>query len=119
MKGGVDSNLYTDADVIYSTRQYFGWANALFKITRSTDFNTAYVFFDSNGVISQNSLISTTSNTTPDATTLVSWASGGNMSVEEWYGQTPDGLINIDKVVTPISAKPFLSFTGTSIRANT
>lgn len=90
-------DIYSTMTVAYSLRKFEGWSNAVLKVRRSSDSATAFVFFDgatSSDLITLNSYISTSSDTTPSATTLTSWLGSDNLFVETWYGQTPDNTIN-------------------------
>lgn len=76
------------------------WTNAVLKIRRSSDSNTAYVFFNGSDVddtITASSLISTSSNTTPSATILSTWVGTDDAYVETWYGITDDNSIDSTK----------------------
>ena len=105
------SGIYDNASVVYSLRRpdMAGgtlWTNAVLKIRRGFDSATVFVFFDGSAIddtITLNSLISTTSNTTPDATTLSTWITGAgseNVFVEEWIGITPNNIIDANKTVS-------------------
>ena len=57
-------------------------------------------FFDGNAAndaITLNSLISTTSDTTPDATTLGDWIGVDDAAVVDWIGITPDNVIDSNR----------------------
>jgi hypothetical protein len=88
------ANIFDNFQAIYALVDIFGiWTNAVFLIRRSSDNATAYVFFDGSGAISLTSLISTTSDTTPDATTLGTWAGSNNCFVRTWYSQFKTNII--------------------------
>ena len=99
--------------ISYSLAEENTWSNAVLKIRRSSDNATAFVFFDS-GIVSTSSLISTTSNTTPDATTLGTWLSTDDAFVEEWIAQTYDDTINNNYIVkqTTTGEQPELASGG-------
>ena len=65
------------------------------------------MFFDDDGNITLNSLISTSSNTTPDATTLATWI-GVNDAYAEWVGITNDNIVDTSKIAvnTTFGKKP-------------
>jgi len=78
---------YSGALVIYGFQKLFaGWTDAVIQLRRSSDNATAYVFFDGN-TITTSSFISTSSNTTPDATTLATWIGSDDGFLRTWYGQ--------------------------------
>lgn len=87
------SHLYTGA-IAHSLRDvHQSWTNAVVQLRRSSDNDTATVFFDDSGVISLTSLISDSSNTsTPDATTLATWLGSDDAFVRSWYGMTDDNV---------------------------
>lgn len=91
--GGVSLTL-DDAFGGYSCYELFtaGWSKSVMWVRRSSDSATAYVFFDSNGTITVDSLISLTSQTTPDTPSvkLSTWASTDEIFVNELYMQFPD-----------------------------
>ncbi len=96
------------------------WTNAVFKLRRTSDNAVCFVFFDNHSspaaedTITTSSLISTTSNTTPDATTLTSWVGGNHAYIEEQLCITPDNTIdnNKTKVQTTTSSQPRLVKNG-------
>lgn len=83
----------------YSLRNVFGnWTNAVIKIRRSSDNSQAWVFFDGDE-LTLSSLISTSSRTTPDATTLGTWVSTDSAFVSEWL---PLKIDNVLDLIAPI-----------------
>lgn len=110
---------FSSARVIYSLRNLTEWTNAVVKIRRTSDNATAYVFFDGNE-ITLNSLISTTSNTTPSAITLNSWLTTSSAFLEEWISQNSNNLINANDVLsnTVISEQPQFMSGGSFILVN-
>lgn len=94
------AELYDDVSAMYTLRRpdmRILWTNAVIKLRRSSDNATAFVFFDGDEVgdtITTSSLISTSSNTTPGATTLGTWIGSDNGFVEQWFGITADNTIN-------------------------
>lgn len=129
--------LYNNISVTYTLRKpamTVLWTNAVLKVRRASDNSTAYVFFEGttiNSNISLNSLISTSSNTTPSVTTLSTWVGSGDAYVEEWIGITDDNTIDTDKtavqttttlqpnfidngVIKVKNGKPAIDFTSTS-----
>lgn len=103
---------FSDVDVVYSVRQFNDWSNAVFKLRRSSDDTLAFVFFNSSGEIDDTSLISITSNTTPDTSptvTLSTWyGASTDLFVREWIGQEPDDNISVNKTLgqTTFSRQP-------------
>lgn len=98
---------YDYIGISWSLREIFNWENAVLKIRRSSDNATSYVFFDGSSpqqFITLSSYISTTSNTTPDTTTLGTWVGSNSAYVEEWYGMTTDGIIDTDYIVNQTTA---------------
>lgn len=97
------------------------WTNAVLKLRRSSDNGTAFVFFDGSDqddTITLSSNISTTSDTTPDATTLSTWVGANDAFVERWYGITDDDTIDTDKraiQVSSISSQPQFISSGSII----
>ncbi len=122
--GGV--KLYDDASVIYTLRRPAMsnlWTNAVAKIRRTSDNQTAFVFIDGSSIddtISLSSLISTSSNTTPSATTLGTWVGANDAFVEEWIGITPNNTIDNDKtaIQTTTASQPQLISSGAIILKN-
>lgn len=98
--------LYDNVSVFYTLRRppmTVLWTNAVRKIRRLSDNQTAFLFIDGNNIgdtISLNSKISTTSNTTPSATTLFTFSVGSSCFVEEWIGITPNNIIDNNKIAT-------------------
>jgi len=101
--------LYNDISVMYSLRRpgmSTLWTNAVLKVRRDSDNQTAFVFFENhsspsiNDTITLNSLISTSSNTTPSATLFSAWMGSGTGFVEEWIGITPNNIINNNKIAS-------------------
>lgn len=112
---------YSDVAVAFTLREIFTWDNAVLKLRRASDNQQAWVFFDSNGTISTaNSLISTTSNTTPSATTLGSWVSTSNALVVEWIGMTPDNVLDPANVAnnTNTATQPRFILSGSIVTVN-
>ena len=99
-------SLFDDTLVVYSLRvpaMTNLWTNAVVKVRRDSDDATAYVFPSGafvNATISTSSFISTTSNTTPSAVTLGTWISTDDGYVEEWIGQTPDNVVDTNKILS-------------------
>lgn len=89
--GGVPLTL-DDAFGGYSCYELFsaGWSSAVMYVRRSSDSAAVYLFFDSNGTITVDSLISPTSQTTPDESKLSTWASTDEIFVVDLYMQKPD-----------------------------
>ena len=120
------SGIYDNASVVYSLRRpdmATVWTNAVLKIRRTSDDATAFVFFDGSAVddtITLSSLISTTSNTTPDATTLGTWVGASNAYVEQWIGITQDNSVDGNKVAsqTTIGAQPQFISVGAILEKN-
>lgn len=99
------------------------WTNAVLKLRRSSDNATAFVFFDgsdANDTITTSSLISTSSDTTPGATTLGTWVGANDAFVETWYGITDDNTIDTNKKAnqTTTSAQPQFISSGSLITKN-
>lgn len=108
-------NIYETAFACFSLRNIFSdWTNAILKIRRSSDNATAYLFFDGT-TITTSSNISTTSNTTPDATTLSTWVSTDDAYVEEWYSQYSDNVIDYKTTQTTTSNQPKIITAGAII----
>jgi len=120
------SGIYDNASVVYSLRRpdmATKWTNAVLKIRRSSDDATAFVFFDGDAVndtITLSSLISTTSNTTPDATTLTTFVGANDAYVEQWIGITPDNSVDGNKVAsqTTTANQPQFISSGAIITKN-
>lgn len=117
-------SIYDGATGAYSLRKYFGWSSAVIRVRRSSDNSLAYVFFDgttSQDTISLSSYISTSSDTTPDATTLSTWLSSDNCFVYSWYFQQPSNTIDSDLVVsqTTNSKQPTFATSGVIETKNT
>jgi len=120
------SPLYDNISVVYSLRRLDMttlWTNACLKIRRDSDNATAFVFFDGSSVddtITLSSLISTTSDTTPDATTLTTWVGANGAFVERWYGITDDNTISTGKraIQTTTGNQPKFITTGVIITKN-
>ena len=99
------ATIYDDANAIYSLRRpdmTTLWTNAVAKVRRSSDNAVVYLFFDGAGAdatISTSSFISTTSQTTPDATTLATWLGANDMFYEDIYAITPDNTIDANKTL--------------------
>lgn len=92
-----------EVDLAYSIRKFFNWSNAVLKIRRSSDNQTAYLFFDGEAsidIISLNSYISTSSNTTADETTLGNWIGIDDGFVEQWIPQSVSNSINDNLIVS-------------------
>ena len=89
---------YSDARLIYSLRNLTNWTNAIIQIKRSSDLASAYVFFYGN-TISLNSLISTTSKTSPSSVTLGEFVGINDASISEFYSQNSSNIIiEADKI---------------------
>lgn len=120
--GGV-SPIYNGVSVIYTLRRPAMttlWTNAVLKIRRSLDNTTAFVFFNGSAVndtISTASFISTSSNTTPDATTLGTWLGANDAFVETWFGITDNNTIDTGKraIQTTTSLQPKFATAGVLI----
>ena len=118
--------LYNDVSVMYTLRRPLMntlWTNAIAKIRRSSDNQTAFLFIDGSIIddtISLSSFISTSSNTTPSATTLGTWVGANDAFVEEWIGITPDNTINTNKtaIQTTTTQQPKLISSGVIITKN-
>lgn len=83
---GGTTTVYDDARAVYSTLQMFdNWTNAVVSLRRSSDDDTTYVFFDTNGEITTSSFIGTA--TTPTGTTLGTWIGSDNGYVRGWVSQ--------------------------------
>lgn len=106
--------IYDGVNVMYTLRRPAMstlWTNAVLKVRRNQDDATAFVFFDGDAVndtITLNSLISTSSNTTPGATTLGTWAGANKVNVEQWIGITDDNTIDANKTAsqTTLASQP-------------
>ena len=102
------STIYDDISAMYTLRRPSMttlWTNAVLKIRRSSDNATAYVFFDgagANAPLSTSSFISTTSETTPDATTLATWLGASDAFVETQYAITTNNTISAS--INPVQA---------------
>jgi len=112
--------IFDNASVVYSVRKpdmTTSWTNAALQVRRSSDDATAYVFYDNDGFISDSSLISTSSNTSPDVTTLSTWMGSDDLFVRSWYGVTPNNTIDTNKVMlqTTNANQPQLADAGTII----
>ena len=99
------------------------WTNAVLKIRRSSDNATAFVFVDGSAkddTITLSSLISTTSDTTPDATDLTTWIGANAGWVERWYAITPDNIISTGKraIMTTTSLQPKIVAAGAILLKN-
>ena len=99
------------------------WTNAVAKIRRDSDNATAFLFFDGSSAddtISTSSLISTTSQTTPDATTLATWLGANDFYYEEWFGITPDNVVDGAKklIQTTTTLQPKGATSGAIITKN-
>jgi hypothetical protein len=99
------------------------WTNAVLKIRRSSDDNTAFVFFDGSGVnatISTSSFISTSSDTTPSATTLGTWLGANDAFVETWFGITDNNTIDTGKraIQATTTKQPKFATAGAIITKN-
>lgn len=118
--------LYDDVSIMYTLRRPSMttlWTNAVAKIRRTSDNQTAFLFIDGSSIddtISLSSLISTSSNTTPSATTLGTWVGANDGFVEEWIGITPDNTIDSDKtaIQTTTTLQPQLISSGAIILEN-
>lgn len=124
-KGRLDTfQLFDNTDGIYSVfipPMSTIWTNALYKVTRSSDNATAYLFADGlEQSYDNNSFISTTSNTTPSATTLGTWGGTSDITAEEQYCITPDNTIDANKTrkQTTLGVQPRLSIAGTIVTKN-
>ena len=102
--GGAAVGLYDDVSAMYTLRRPDMtnlWTTAFIRLTRSSDGQTAYVFFDGDEVddtITLNSKINTVTNTVPTATSLGTWLGTDDATVRNWYGITPDNFVDVDKV---------------------
>ena len=118
--------LYDDVSVMYTLRRpsmTVFWTNAVAKIRRTSDNQTAFVFIDGSAIddtISLSSLISTSSNTTPSATTLGTWVGANDAFVKEWIGITPNNTIDSNKIAKQLSSsfQPQLISSGVIITKN-
>jgi hypothetical protein len=116
--------LFDDMTLSYTLRQLSmttPWTNAVLKLRRLSDGATAYVFFDGstpNSTITLNSLISTTSNTTPGATTLGTWIGTTNGYVEEHYAIYPNNTIGSKGVQTSTGNQRLFISSGTILQKN-
>lgn len=93
------------------------WTNAIYKVRRDSDNATSYVFLDGSAAYdtySLSSFISTTSNTTPDATTLGTWLGANQLYVEEQYFITPNNVIDPTKTKkqTSLTLQPKIAHAG-------
>ena len=112
--------IYNDVSVMYTLRRPSMttlWTNAVLKIRRSSDNATAFVFFDGSAIddtITLSSLISTASNTTPDATTLTTWVGANDAFVEQWIGITANNTIDANKtaIQATTASQPKIVTTG-------
>ncbi len=115
--------LYDGVSVMYTLRtpdMTTLWTNAVLKVRRTSDNVTAFLFVDGSvkdDTITTSGLISTTSNTTPDATTFGTWLGANNCKIEEWIGITDDNTIDNNKTVvqTTTTVQPRIA-TGGVIR---
>tara|TARA_R110000803_G_scaffold76454_1_gene141055 strand:+ start:6005 stop:7639 length:1635 start_codon:yes stop_codon:yes gene_type:complete len=120
------SGLYNDVSAMYTLRRPSTsvlWTNAVLKLRRSSDNQTAFIFIDGNSIndtISLSSFVSTTSNTTPGANQLSSWVGANDAFVEEWIGITPNNIIDGNKTATQttISSQPQFISSGVIITKN-
>ena len=101
---GADVGVYDDVSAMYTLRRpdmTILWTTAAIRLTRSSDGQTAYVFFDGDEVddtITLNSKINTVTNTVPTAVSLGTWLGSDDATVRNWYGITPDNSVDADKV---------------------
>ena len=120
------SLLYDGVSAMYTLRRPSMstlWTNAVVKIRRTSDNQTAFLFIDGSSIddtISLSSLISTSSNTTPSATTLSTWVGSSNAFIEEWLGITPNNTIDNNKtaIQTTTTSQPQLISSGVIITKN-
>lgn len=106
--------LFDDADVVYSQRKFYNCTHALLKVYRESDLAEAWVFFNGE-VVNTSSVISTVDAETPSATTILTWLGGSTARILLWYGQTPDSLLDTDKIISYVSGSaPTLNFSGAS-----
>lgn len=103
---------YSGATLVYSLRKFFGTTHAVLYIKRSSDSALAYVFFDGatpQDTITLDSYISTSSKTTPDATTLGTWAGSDTCTVRQLIGQTPGGLDTAYELTDSLDSHTFIN----------
>lgn len=120
------STFWDDSLVVYSLRRpdmAVLWTNAVAKIRRDSDNATAFLFFDgsdADDTISTSSLISTTSQTTPDATTLATWLGSNDFYYEEWFGITANNVVDSGKklIQTTTTRQPKGATSGAIITKN-
>jgi hypothetical protein len=118
---------FTGADYIFSLRKLTGITTAFIQLIRSSDSQTAFVFFDgasSYSSINLNSYISTSSSTTPSTTTLTTWAGSDDVYVSTWINQITGFNASTNVIsVTPASGggltdRPKLMTSGSFITKN-
>lgn len=98
--------LFDDISVMYTLRQppmTTLWTKGVINIRRTSDDVVRFVFFDTNGKISLNSLTSPGSET-PTATTLGDWIGSNDGFIHQWVGITADNSVDNNKIAIQLSS---------------
>jgi len=109
------ATIYDDATSVWSFRKVFNWSKAVIKIKRVSDSASAFVFFDgaaASDLITLNSFISTSSDTSPDTSptvTLSTFIGSNDAVLLGWYGMTPDNTINTDFIFNSLGGASFIT----------